>query len=325
MITSDKSDTAQADASGRWWSAIRTAVSESRSFGVFKALVANRLALTGMVLLSAFAFVAIAAPILAPPAYSEAAYKMPRDGFKTEPQLPSDEHIFGTTQGQYDIYYGIVWGTRTALKVGLVVTSATVVIGLIVGSIAGYYGGWIDEILMKVTEIFMAFPFLLAALTMAVVIKSTRPQTEGIYVGMLALIIFAWMGYARLIRGDILSTKERDYVLAARTVGAGDLRILLRHVLPNSFYPTLVVASMDIGAIVISFAALSFLGLGAEEGYADWGQMISLARNWIPTLSTHWHIIVFPGGAIVLFVLSWNLVGDALRDILDPRLRGQGI
>jgi peptide/nickel transport system permease protein len=103
------------------------------------------------------------------------------------------------------------------------------------------------------------------------------------------------------------------------------MRVLLRHVLPNAFYPTLVVASMDIGSIVISFVALSFLGLGAEEGYADWGQMISLARNWIPTLSTHWHIIVFPGGAIVLFVLSWNLVGDALRDILDPRLRGQGV
>jgi peptide/nickel transport system permease protein len=133
------------------------------------------------------------------------------------------------------------------------------------------------------------------------------------------------MGYARLIRADIVSTKERDYVLAARTVGAGDVRILLKHILPNSFYPTLVVASMDIGSIVISFAALSFLGLGADEGYADWGQMISLARNWIPTLSSHWHIIVFPGGAIILFVLSRNLVGDALLEILDPRLRGQGI
>ena len=278
-----------------------------------------------MVLLTGFAVVAIAAPIIAEPTHPETAYKMPWDGFKAEPQLPSDEHIFGTTQGQYDIFYGIVWGTRTAFKVGLIVTGTTVVIGLVVGSIAGYYGGWVDDVLMRITEIFMAFPFLLAALTMAAVIKSTYPQVQGIYVGMLALIIFAWMGYARLIRADIMSTKERDYVLAARTVGAGDVRILLKHILPNSFYPTLVVASMDIGSIVISFAALSFLGLGADEGYADWGQMISLARNWIPTLSSHWHIIVFPGGAIILFVLSWNLVGDALLEILDPRLRGQGI
>ncbi len=120
-----------------------------------------------------------------------------------------------------------------------------------------------------------------------------------------------------------MSAKTKDYVEAARSIGARDLRILLRHVLPNSLFPVLVVASMDIGSYVITFAALSFLGLGAEKGYADWGQMIAMARNWIPTLSKYWYIIIgFPGGAIVLFVLAWNLIGDALRDILDPRLRG---
>ena len=289
---------------------------------VLRRLLTNPLSLLGILILLGFAIVAVGAPYLAPPEYPDSAYRIPRDGFKAEPQPPSAEHPLGTTEGQYDIYYAVVWGTRTAFKVGLLVTGATVLIGLVLGSVAGYYGGWLDEILMRVVEVFMAFPFLLAAITLAAIIKSTNPQMQGIYVGMVAIIAFAWMGYARLIRGDILATKERDYVLAAKTLGAGDLRILLRHILPNAFYSTLVVASMEVGSIVLTFAALSFLGLGADTGYADWGQMIAFARNWIPTLSKYWYIIVFPGGAIVLFALAWNLIGDALRDILDPRLRG---
>jgi peptide/nickel transport system permease protein len=132
------------------------------------------------------------------------------------------------------------------------------------------------------------------------------------------------MGYARLIRGDILSVRERDYVTAARVVGARDSRILTRHIIPNAIYPTMVLASMDIGTIVISFAALSFLGIGTEVGYADWGQLIAFARNWIPSLATYWYIVVYPGLALLLFVLGWNLLGDALRDIMDPRMRGRG-
>lgn len=285
-------------------------------------LFTNPLSLLGLIILLGFAVVAVAAPLLAPPARPHNPYQIPRDGFKAEPQPPSAEHPFGTTEGQYDVYYGVVWGTRTAFKVGLIITGTTLFIGLIVGTLAAYFGGWLDEILMRIVEIFMAFPFLLAALTMAAVLKSKAPQLQGIYTGMLAIIAFAWTGYARLIRGDILSVKERDFVLAARCMGAGDLRIMLRHILPNAIFPTLVVASMDIGSYVITFAALSFLGLGAEVGYADWGQMISFARNWIPGLATYWYITVYPGLAIVLFVLSWNLIGDAFRDILDPKMRG---
>jgi peptide/nickel transport system permease protein len=131
------------------------------------------------------------------------------------------------------------------------------------------------------------------------------------------------MSYARLIRGDILSIRERDFITAARVVGASDSRILFSHIIPNAIYPTLVLASMDIGTIVISFAALSFLGIGTEVGYADWGQLISFARNWIPVLQQYWWIVIYPGIALILFVLGWNLVGDALRDIMDPKLRGQ--
>jgi len=140
--------------------------------------------------------------------------------------------------------------------------------------------------------------------------------------GMIAIIGFGWMTYARVIRSNIMTVRDLDFATAARTIGARPLRILFRHLLPNAVFPVLVLASMDIGAYVLSFAALSFLGLGAQRGYADWGQMINFARNWIPSLATNWYIILYPGLAIVLFVLSWNLVGDALRDILDPRLTG---
>jgi peptide/nickel transport system permease protein len=131
------------------------------------------------------------------------------------------------------------------------------------------------------------------------------------------------MGYSRIVRGDILSVKERDYVMAAKVIGVKDYRILFRHILPNAIFPTMVLASLAIGDVVLSFAALSFLGIGTEIGYADWGQILSFARNYITSLDTYWYILIFPGVTLVLFVLGWNLLGDALRDVLDPRLRGK--
>lgn len=300
---------------------------------MIKKLIKNPLSLTGIILILGYIVVAIFAPVLAPPADPDEPYDIPRDGYKAEPQKPTwlteneenlqpgDEgwHWLGTTEGQYDVYYGIVWGTRTAFKAGLIVTFATLILGLFVGTIAAYYGGLLDEVLMRIVEVFMAFPYLLAALTVATVLQ---PRIgKGIWAPMVALIVFGWTGYARLIRGDILSVKEREYVLAARVAGADDFRIIFRHILPNAIFPTLVVASMDIGTYVLSFAALSFLGVGVQKGYADWGQIINFARNWIPVLSRYWHIIVFPGLAITLYVLGWNLLGDAVRDIMDPRLR----
>lgn len=287
-----------------------------------KMLLTKPLPLLGVLMLTGFAAMAIGAPYLAPAEEGKSGYDVPRDGFKAEPQPPSMDHPFGTTQGQYDLYHAVVWGSRTAFKIGLIITAGALLLGLIIGSLAGYYGGWLDEILMRLVDVFMAFPFLLAAITLSAVIKSKAPHIQGIYVGMVALTAFAWMGYDRIIRGDIMAMKERDYVLAARSMGARGLRILVRHILPNAVWSTFVVASMDIGLYVVTFSTLSFLGLGAEEGYADWGQMVAFARSWLTSLTTYWYVIVFPGGAIVLFVLAWNLIGDALRDILDPRLRG---
>lgn len=308
----------------------------------------------GIVLLLGFVIIAIWAPMIAPvPENSRDPYMIPRDGFKSEPQPPSEDHIFGTTEGQYDIFYGVIWGTRSAFRIGVVITLFTTLIGILIGSISAFYGGWVDELLMRITEIFQAFPFLLTAITLTSVLQAVYGRGQGgfliwsakilafmtfgsslfedvnpiqlsIITGMISIIIFGWMTIARVTRGNILAVKNFEYSMAARTIGARDSRILFHHLLPNAIFPVLVIASMNIGSYVLTFAALSFLGLGAQVGYADWGQMISFARNWIPALAEYSHIIIYPGMAIVLFVLAWNLVGDALRDILDPRMRGSG-
>lgn len=292
---------------------------------IVRGLLGNTSSIIGTMLLIGFAIVAIAAPLLAPCPEGErrceqTPYQVPRDGYSSNPQPPSAEHPFGTTTTQYDIYYGVVWGTRTAFRVGIIIVAVALLIGLTIGSISAYFGGWVDEILMRIVEIFQAFPFLLAAITLATILRSANFQ--GVVPAMIALIVFGWTGYARLIRADILTVKQREYVWAARSLGASDFRIITKHILPNSIFPVLVVASLDIGSIVLTFAALSFFGLGVPDGYADWGQMISSARNRIPSIAQDWYIVVYPGMAIVLFSLSWNLIGDTVRDLLDPRMSG---
>jgi len=297
---------------------------------VVRGLLSNPSSLLGAVLLLFFTFVAVAAPALAPCPVAQdrrqasycgrTPYMVPKYGHSSEPQPPGPAHRFGTTSEQYDIFYGVVWGTRTAFKVGIIITFAALLIGLTVGSLSAYYGGWVDEIMMRIVEVFMAFPFLLAAITLATILRS-NPRFQGTLPAMLALVAFGWTGYSRLVRADILSVKQRDFVWAARSLGASDGRIILRHILPNSIYPVLIVASLDVGTYVLTFAALSFFGLGVPPGYADWGQMISSARTKIPTLAQYWYIVVFPGVAIVLFSLGWNLIGDTIRDLFDPRLR----
>ncbi len=312
---------------------------------IFKGIVTNPLSVVGILVITAFALVAIFAPILAPPPSENwDPMRIPRDGFRAEPQPPgsswernapyripawypaitgNDEwvHLWGTTSGQYDIWYGTVWGTRTAFLAGFLVTFTSAVIGILIGAIAGFYGGWVDEGLMRVVEIFIAFPFITGALILASLL--TPIFGRSIWPATVALIIFGWTAYARQIRGDILATKERDYVLAARASGANDSHLMLKHVIPNAMFSTLVIISLNLGAVVLSFAALSFLGIGLPEGYADWGQVISFARAWILTLDQNWYIIVFPGMALLLYGLGWNLIGDALRDIMDPKLRGK--
>jgi peptide/nickel transport system permease protein len=284
-----------------------------------KQLVKNPLSLAGIIILLIFTFIAIFAPLIAPTPEGQAdPYKIPRDGYFATPQPPDEEHIFGTTEGQYDIFYGVIWGTRSAFHVGLVVIGIVLVVGIILGSLAGYFGGVIDEIIMRITDIFLAFPTLILAMAL---VAAIGPSLRSV---IIALTVVSWPSYARLIRGDILQVREEDYIEASRGIGASNSRVILRHALPNAIYPTLVMASLDIGAVVLGAAALSFLGLGAPEGYADWGQLTSFARNWVVGPSgdplKYWYAVTIPGLFILFFVLGWNLLGDAFRDILDPRL-----
>jgi peptide/nickel transport system permease protein len=285
---------------------------------IWKALRYRPMSLLGFGLIGFFLTVAVLAPVLAPPeAGSRDSYIIPQSGYSPDPVRPSKEHWFGTTEQQYDLYYGMVWGSRTAFSVALKVVGFSVCVGILLGGAAGFYGGWVDEVLMRFTDVILAFPDIV----LAVVIVAVRgPSLENV---MVAVTAVSWPSYARLMRGDVLSVKERDFVAAARAIGASDARILFRHIIPNSIYPVLVVASLSMGRIVITAAALSFLGLGAPVGYADWGQLISLSRNWILGSSgnpfEYWHTVFIPGLSIFLFVLGWNLLGDAVRDILDPR------
>jgi len=285
---------------------------------IVKMLKRRPMSLLGFGIIGFFLAVALAAPVLAPREQgSRDPYIIPQTGYSPDPVRPSKDHWFGTTEQQYDLYYGMVWGTRTAFSVALKVVGFSVCVGILLGGAAGFYGGWIDELLMRFTDVILAFPDIV----LAVVIVAVRgPSLENV---MIAVTVVSWPSYARLMRGDVLSVKERDFVLAARAIGASDSRILFRHIIPNSIYPVLVVASLSMGRIVITAAALSFLGLGAPVGYADWGQLISLSRNWILGSSgnpfEYWHTVFIPGIAIFMFVLGWNLLGDAVRDILDPR------
>jgi peptide/nickel transport system permease protein len=312
------------------------------NYRILTGLLKTPASIAGFILIGIFILVAIFAPLIIPPVGSD-PYKIPRDGFSGEPKPMGTEwkrnapdvpfwykavtgkdewvHIFGTAQGQYDIFYGMIWGTRTAFRTGFIVVVSTFLIGIIIGSIAGFYGGVVDNLIMRIVDVFMTLPFILMALIMAAVL--TPVIGKSLIPSIIALVSFGWMGYARIIRGDILSVKERDFVLAARVVGVRNYRILFRHILPNAIFPTLVLASLAIGDVVLSFAALSFLGIGTQVGYADWGQILSFARNWISSLQTYWYIVIWPGLTLVLFVMGWNLVGDALRDVLDPRMRGK--
>jgi peptide/nickel transport system permease protein len=277
------------------------------------------LSLVGLAIIIFFTIIAIAAPVLAPPRFGRDPYIIPRYGYFPEPQPPSPEHPFGTTEGQYDLYYGVIWGTRTAYRIGILVVSVSALIGIIIGSLAGYYKGIVDEILMRLTDIILAFPGLILAMALVV---AFGPGLNSI---TLALILVGWPTYARLIRGEFLRITSEDFVEAAKAIGCSDFRIIVKHVLPNAIFPLLVVASLDVGAVVITAAALSFLGLGAPEGYADWGQLIALSRNWITGTTdnpfAYWHTYTIPGLFLFFFVMGWNLLGDAFRDILDPMIR----
>jgi peptide/nickel transport system permease protein len=263
------------------------------------------LAVIGLFIVIGFILVAIFAPMLAP-------YPLNWRDFTLQNAAPNDVHKLGNEIYGGDILSMIIWGSRTSLFIGFFVVSTCVLLGTLVGIIAGYYGGWIDEALMRLTDIFLAFPYLVLCMVIVAALGS------GLMNVMIAMTIVSWPSYARLIRGQVLSVKERNYIEAARAVGANDWRIMTKHLLPNSFSPIIVQATMDLGSIMITAAALSFIGMGAGPGEAEWGRMITDGQTQL--LNAPW-ISTFPGLAILIVCLGFNLFGDGLRDILDPKMR----
>jgi peptide/nickel transport system permease protein len=276
-------------------------------------IVHNPSVMLGVFFILLVAGVAIFAPILAPPANSSDPYHIPKD-YIEPPRAPGvNGKIFGTGDRGLDIYYGVIWGARTSIYTSLIVVGIATFIGLLLGSIAGFYGGNLDNALMRVTDVFLSLPALIMA--MAVTSVLSRDLNSIIF----ALIIVWWPSYARLVRGQVLAIKENTYVEAARAIGAKKSRILFRHVIPNSLTPLIVAVSMDVGSVCLTTAGLSYIGFGVSTGYAEWGRMVSDGEKWF--VQGYWWTVVFPGMAILLFTMGFSLLGDGLRDIMDPRAK----
>jgi ABC-type dipeptide/oligopeptide/nickel transport system permease subunit len=228
-------------------------------------------------------------------------------------QGPSTSHWLGTDALGRDTLSRVIHGTRTALLIGLVVVGIACTVGMILGTLAGYYGGWTHTIIMRFVDALMSFPMILLALTIAALLGN------GMRNVIIALSVAMMPGYARLMCGQVLSVKENDYVVAGRSIGAANARIMLRHVVPNCLPPLIVLVTMMLGTVVLAEASLSFLGIGITPPTPAWGSMINDARQYLLTLP----ILSFaPGVALMLLVFGFNMVGDGLRDALDPRLRG---
>ncbi len=259
----------------------------------------------GFALIALMIFTGILAPWVAP-------YQAEERIWQANLQPPSWQHPFGTDEIGGDVFSRVIWATRIDLGLAVLVVFSVVSIGLVVGSISGYLGGKVDEVLMRITDMILAFPGLILAMAVAAALGRNLNNLA------IALIVVGWPGDARLVRGVVLSERTKLYVEAARAAGARRARIIFLHVLPNSIYPLIVNATLGLGGTILGFAGLSFLGFGAGSGAAEWGYMISLGRNYL--YSSPW-VATFPGLAIFITVMGFNLVGDGLRDVLDPRLR----
>ncbi|MCD6370648.1 MAG: ABC transporter permease [Thermoplasmata archaeon] len=275
---------------------------------VLKIMFRNKLSLLGIIIILVLMLMAIFAPFLAP--YPDQARGEPNLEEKLQP--PSSKHLFGTDYMGRDVLSRVIYGARISLLVAIAVVSLGLLIGIPLGLLAGFKGGVVDTIIMRVTDIFLSFPPLLLALLISVTLGRGLENT------IIALAVSWWPWYTRLIRGMAISIKEKPYVEVAKSMGISSWRIIARHILPNAISPVVVQGTMDMGSAILEASALSFLGLGVQPPTADWGLMVSQGKGY---LLNFWWYPTFPGLAIFITVLAFNLVGDTLREILDPRLR----
>jgi len=268
----------------------------------------NPLTLAGVLIIGALVGIALVASLIAP-----------ADPTRTNLEIrfdpPTRAHPFGTDQLGRDILSRVIYGTRVSLRIAILTAVIATTIGAPLGIVSGYFRGRVDDLLMRLTDMFMAFPRLILAMAIA---AALRPSLENV---IIAISLAAWPAYARLARSVTLGLREETFVEAARALGAGSMRILSRHVLPGVLSPLVIQISLDMGGIILTAAGLGFIGIGAQPPTPEWGVMIADGRNYI---TQQWWVSTFPGIAIALVVLGFNLLGDGIRDLLDPRLRGRG-
>ena len=264
----------------------------------------NKLAMVGAGTVTALLLVAVFAPLLAP-------FEPTRINIDNILSPPGGEHLFGTDDLGRDVLSRMIYGSRISLSVGFVAVGISVSIGIVIGAMAGFFGGKVDAVLMRFVDVMLTFPaFFLILAVIAIVGPS-------IYMIMIIIGLTSWMDVSRLVRAEFLSLKERDFVLAARASGASDRRIIFRHILPNAMSPVFVAATFGVAGAILVESGLSFLGLGVQPPDSSWGNILTTGKNYIEVA---WWLSLYPGLSILITVLSYNLVGEGLRDALDPRL-----
>jgi len=287
-----------------WWTLESGYLKMKKDF--WKRFLKNKMALAGSMVVVLLFIVSILAPWIAP-------YDPNQMNLQNVLVPPSGAHLFGTDQLGRDVLSRMIWGARISLKVGFVATGIAILIGTILGAVSGYYGRWIDAVIMRFVDIMLCFPafFLILA-----VIALLEPSIWNI---MMIIGLTGWMGITRLVRADFTSLKERDFVLAARAIGASDLRIIFIHVLPNAMASVLVAATLGVAGAILTESALSFLGIGVQPPTPSWGNILTAGKD---NIDIAWWLSLYPGMAILVTVLGYNLLGEGIRDSLDPRLKG---
>jgi peptide/nickel transport system permease protein len=278
---------------------------KSRLYDIWRQLKKNKLAVVALVVLVLLVLVAILAPLIAPYSYTQQNAKLKNAG-------PSAEHLLGNDRLGRDILSRLIYGARPSLQMGVIAVAIAATLGIALGAVAGYFGGWVDNLSMRLLDIYQAVPMFLLCVALAAILG---PSLQN---AIIALGVGTVPGYARIMRASVLTVREKEYIESARAIGVSNRRIILKHIIPNAIGPLIVQITMGVGACILAGSALSFIGLGVQPPIPEWGALIADARNTMRQYPTH---ALYPGICVIISVLACNLLGDGLRDALDPRLK----